>query len=140
MSYDSTTLNRIYDRTSGYCHICGKKLSFTNYGKFGRKGAWEVEHSTPRAKGGTGHLNNLYAACIRCNREKQVVTTQTARCWHGRTKAPLSSARREEARGSNALAGAAAAGFLGLLAGPGVAAICAVLGGVIGFQTNPDNS
>lgn len=36
-------LNAIYDRTSGYCHLCGKKLAFTNYARFGERGAWEIE-------------------------------------------------------------------------------------------------
>ena len=63
-------LNAIYDRSRGYCHICGKKLAFINYGNFGKRGAWEVDHSKPRVKGGTDHPNNLYPACISCNRSK----------------------------------------------------------------------
>ena len=58
MAYD---LNAIYDRTSGYCHICHRKLAFYNYGIVDAKGAWEVEHSRPRALGGTHDGNNKYA-------------------------------------------------------------------------------
>jgi len=83
MQYDGSALRRIYDRTSGYCHICKRKMSFTNYGMARKKGAWEVEHSVPRAKGGTDHGNNLFGAHITCNREKSDFTTQTARSWHG---------------------------------------------------------
>jgi len=82
MVYDNETLNCIYEKTEGHCHICGKKLSFSNYHRLGRTGAWEVDHSVPVAKGGTDHLNNLFPACIACNREKGTVTSRTARNWH----------------------------------------------------------
>jgi hypothetical protein len=58
MAYTSEQLNRIYDRTSGYCHICCKKLSFKHYGRYGERGAWHAEHSRPRARGGTNHGNS----------------------------------------------------------------------------------
>jgi hypothetical protein len=54
MAYTDERLNRIYDRTNGYCHICHKKLSFVNYAQYGWRGAWEVDHSKPKAKGGKG--------------------------------------------------------------------------------------
>lgn len=95
--YSKEQLRSIFDRTAGECHICHKKVAFKNYGEFGEHGAWEVEHSKPRAKGGTDHRNNLYAAHIKCNREKGTVTTQTARSWHDQTRAPLSREEREAA-------------------------------------------
>ncbi|HZW06078.1 MAG TPA: HNH endonuclease, partial [Phycisphaerales bacterium] len=67
MAWTREQLTAIYDRTSGYCHLCGKKLALTNYAAHGHKGAWEVEHSVPRACGGSDRLNNLYAAHISCN-------------------------------------------------------------------------
>jgi len=76
MAFSSEQLNQIYNRTSGYCHICHKKLAFKNYGVFGARGAWEVEHSNPQAKGGTNRLNNLYPACITCNRSKGASRTE----------------------------------------------------------------
>lgn len=39
MAFTSDDLNAIYDRTSGYCHLCGKKLAFTNHGAVGARGA-----------------------------------------------------------------------------------------------------
>jgi hypothetical protein len=131
-------LNAIYDRTSGYCHVCGKKVYFTNYGRFGRRGAWEIEHSVARVNGGTDRLCNLYAACISCNRKKQHFTTRTARRWHGRTLAPLSITRRRQARLDNALTGAG----LGLLCGlpfGGMGAIAGpIIGALFGNRQNPD--
>ena len=70
MGYSKEKLHEIYDRTTGYCHICHKKLAFKNYSSVGSRGAWEVEHSKPRAKGGSDNLKNLYPACIFCNRSK----------------------------------------------------------------------
>jgi hypothetical protein len=134
MAYSEELLNRIYDRTDGYCHICGKKLSFVNYGKRGRKGAWQVEHSRPRAKGGTDHPNNLYAACISCNRDKWITATRTARSWHGRKKAPLSKVRKQEAQARNTLTAAAIGLLLGAPGGPVGMISGAALGGAIGSK------
>jgi hypothetical protein len=64
MRFNEKRQQQIFVRTSGYCHICHAKLDFDKYGDVGKEGAWEVEHSTPQAKGGTHHLNNLYPACI----------------------------------------------------------------------------
>ena len=83
-------LKSIYSRTSGKCHICHKQLAFCNYGSQGARGAWEIEHSKPRNKGGTDHLNNLYAAHIGCNRSKQDGSNYLARKQYGQTRAPFS--------------------------------------------------
>jgi|SRR5882724_7087495 len=138
MAYTRTELRHIYDRTSGYCHICGKKLSFTNYGGSGSKGAWHVEHSIPRARGGTDHGNNLYAACIACNLEKETFTTKTARRWNGRSRAPLSREQRKTVRTTNTVTGGVLGGIAGALFGPLGAAIGAGIGAKIGRSIKPD--
>lgn len=139
MAYTTQQLKNIYDRTSGNCHICGKKLSFKNYGRPGTKGAWHVDHSRPRAKGGTDHGNNLYAACIACNLEKSTVNSRTARAWYGRRKAPLSRERRTSARKFAAIVGGLLGAVVGALAGPGGAVAGAVLGAKLGYDSDPDN-
>ncbi len=140
MAYSDERLEQIFDRTSGYCHICGGKLSFCNYAAYGARGAWEVEHSKPKCEGGTNHLNNLYAAHISCNRSKRAMCTRTARAKYGRTKAPLSSKRRAEAKSKNAADGAFIGGTLGaLIGGPWGAAIGAVIGGKSGYDQNLDD-
>lgn len=132
-------LNAIYDRTSGYCHICARKLAFINYGVFGAKGAWEVEHSLARALGGTHHGNNKYAACISCNSEKSHRwSTRTMRARNGRSRAPLSIKQRREAKQTQALAGAALLGIAGYAFGPVGALIGAAIGVAIGGKQNPD--
>ena len=131
LRYTSEQLEAIYDRTDGHCHLCGKKLCFTNYGQYGKRGSWEVEHSNARCNGGSDRLCNLYAAHIFCNRQKGTVTTRTARAWNGRTKAPLSKKRKEQISTSNrwgwgtvgALSGAAVAGPAGLFLGAALGAL-----------------
>ena len=130
---DPVRLRKIFDRTNGRCHITGIKLCFNNYGKWGRRGAWEVEHSIPRAKGGSDHGNNLYAASIKANRSKGTTTTRTARKKYGRTTAPISRAKVQAKQKSNVWRGAATGGLIGLcVAGPPGALVGVVIGGVIG--------
>ena len=139
MTFDRETLNCVYDRTSGYCHICRKKLAFKNYGSFGSRGAWEVEHSNAQANGGSHRLSNLYPACIFCNRSKGAASTRAARAKHGQTRAPLSAQRRKHAKAENAFLGAGSGALLGgKLAGPVGAAIGGVLGALFGHGHNPD--
>jgi len=78
MAWSPQELRSIYNRTCGNCHLCHRKMYLTNYGKFGERGAWEVEHSVARARGGTDHGNNLYGAHISCNREKRDGSTRAA--------------------------------------------------------------
>lgn len=138
MAYTRTELKEIYDRTSGYCHICHRKMSFTNYGRSGQKGAWEIEHSVPRSKGGTDHGNNLLGAHITCNREKSNHTTQTARRWHRTSRAPLSREKKEKARASNTAGGALIGGLVGLAGGGPIGAMLGALGGAaIGNSIKP---
>lgn len=56
----------VFEKSYGECGHCEKALAFDNRSREGR-GAWEVEHLRPRARGGTDHLNNLVAACWTCN-------------------------------------------------------------------------
>jgi len=138
MAYDKNTLRKIYDRTTGYCHICKKKLSFKNYGKTGKRGAWEVEHSHPRSSGGTNHLNNLYAACISCNNLKGIHTTQTARSWNNRTRAPLSKVRREKAKCASAIGWGIVGAGIGAVGGPVGMLLGAGILGKAGYDAEPD--
>src|SRR5207248_2052139 len=118
-TYDKATLRKIYDRTSGKCHLCGKKLAFTNYAEHGARGSWEVEHSKPRVLGGTDHGNNLFAAHITCNRSKCDSSTRATRALHGRTRAPLSVLKRKEAIAENTVVGAGIGAVIGgVIAGP----------------------
>ena len=140
MGYSNERLEKIFDRTSGYCHICAGKLAFRNYAVSGARGAWEVEHSKPKCEGGTDHLNNLYAAHISCNRSKRATCTRKARAKHGRTKAPLSSKRRKEAKFGNVADGAFIGGVVGgLIGGPFGAAVGATIGGKCGYDEDLDD-
>lgn len=138
MKFTDDELNEIYEHTSGYCHICRKKLSFKNYGCFGKRGAWEVEHSNPRSKGGTNRLNNLYPACISCNRSKNNSSTKSARSVHGHRKAPLSVENRKKAKIGNALGSGALGVLAGSILGPVGSIVGGILGVVHGHRRNPD--
>jgi hypothetical protein len=138
MAFTDEKLDLIYHKTTGYCHICHRKLARRNYGLLGERGAWEVEHANPRSKGGTDHLNNLYPACIICNRDKSNRTTKTARSWHDKKRAPLSPAKRKAAKSHNAVLGAAGGAVLGSMFGPAGAAFGAMIGGIWGHEENPD--
>lgn len=72
MGFTDEELSDIYDKNEGYCEYCGKKLAFTNYGRLCERGAWEVDHSVPKSRGGTDYLRNLVPACVECNRQKGI--------------------------------------------------------------------
>lgn len=135
MAYSDDELTVIFDRTDGNCHICGKRLAFRNYGNPNSAwGSWEVEHSNPKATGGTNRRNNLYAAHISCNRSKGKNSTRDARAQHGRTAAPLSYKRKQQLKTDGAIAGGSLGLVVGALGGPVGAITCAVLGAVIGYD------
>lgn len=147
MAWTDEQLDAIFERTDGRCHICRRGLKRGHYGRLAVGTGWEVEHSNPRAKGGTDRLSNLYAAHISCNRSKGAASTQTARAQHGYTCAPMSAAKQEEAR----LANAAAGGLLGLVGagmlaraaagaafGPGGVLVCVLTGILLGYDADPE--
>lgn len=109
--------SEVYDRTGGYCHGCGKKLAYRNYGAIGERGAWEIDHSRARANGGTHRINNLYSACVYCNRSKRDGSTRTLRARNGMTRAPASrEARQARARRMRALKIGVGVGVVAVLA------------------------
>ena len=139
MAYTDDELSLIFDRTDGHCHLCGLKVCFANYGRFGRRGAWEVEHSKPRCNGGSDRLCNLFAAHVVCNRQKGTVTTRTARAWNGRTKAPLSGQKKDGIRKGNRLGwGSVGALTGGAMFGPPGFLLGSILGAMIGNEIEPE--
>jgi 5-methylcytosine-specific restriction endonuclease McrA len=135
---DKELLTRIYKKTDGYCHICHEKLSISNYGRSGCNGAWEIEHSKPKSKNGSNHLNNLFPACISCNREKGSKTAKSARAKYGNSRAPYSKEKKDRLKSQNTVTGAIVGGTVGaLVAGPLGIAIGSLLGGNIGKNNSP---
>jgi hypothetical protein len=57
-------LEYVFDRTTGYCHLCHGKLAFCNYALRDERGAWEIEHSVPRARGGITAINGRPATWV----------------------------------------------------------------------------
>jgi len=138
---DNERLNRIYDKTDGYCHICHKKLSFSNYGIFGAKCNWEIEHSVAKANAGSNNLNNLFPACISCNRIKREQQTKIARSYFGNSRAPYSRKKKQSIKNQNTVAGTVIGGIVGSVFGPiGTfvgAGISAGIGAAIGNESSP---
>lgn len=137
MQYDRDQLDRVFSSTHGRCHLCGKTLYRANYALQGERGAWEVEHSVPRSMGGTDTLRNLKPACIACNREKGVISTRAIRARSGRSRAPMSAAKRSEKRTENAIAGGLL-GAAGFLVNPAAGIIGVVVGAALGHSTDPE--
>ncbi len=133
MAFTKQQQDRIYKKTDGYCHICRKKLARKNYGKPGSRGAWEVEHSNPKAKGGSDRLQNLYPACVSCNRSKQASSTQIARRKNGFKSAPLPRKKKKR----NALIGGLSGAVLGSRLGPLGAIAGAAIGAFVGGNHEP---
>lgn len=106
----------------------------------GARASWEIEHSKARANDGTDHGNNLYAACIPCNRSKRDGSTRAARAFHGRTAAPLSFKKRETVRKKNAVVAGSAAGLTAMAPGATgpVGWLVAGVGAVVGHALEPD--
>ena len=139
MRYSEERLTQIFNKTSGQCHLCHEKVAFCNDGIFGTRGAWQVEHSIPKALGGTDHLNNLYPAHIRCNQSKGIYSTKSTRSQYGRSKAPLSVTRRSQKKTDNAITGGLLGGILGgIVAGRAGFAVGATIGAKAGYDRDPD--
>lgn len=131
--YTNDELNGIYDRTSGRCHVCHKKIAFKNYGVHGARGSWHVDHSKPLAKGGTSHKANLFPACIPCNLSKSTFSARTARGWVGKAKAPLSRDASVAVKKSNTVgASLIGAGLGAAVGGPPGALFGAIVGAFVG--------
>lgn len=130
---------KIFERTDGRCHICREQLAFQNYGKLNGEGIWEIEHSNPRANGGSDRLVNKYPACVRCNRKKGAGSTRKARAKHGYKRAPYSRKKKAE----HAITGGAIGSFLSWFFVPlhiriPVTLCSAVVGAIIGYKAEPD--
>lgn len=139
MGYSTQLLSDIFAKTAGRCHLCRKKLARGNYGVCDARAAWEVDHSRPRANGGSDHLNNLFPACIGCNRAKRHGSSRAVRARNGVRGVPMSEARLADARASNAFGGGLLGAGLGILFGGGPIILgLGLIGAVAGAAADPD--
>lgn len=141
MAYSSERLNVVFSKTAGRCHLCRKKLAWINYGAYGQRAAWEVDHSRARANGGSDHLNNLFPACVSCNRSKQHGSSRDMRAVNGITGVPLSEAQLANARSENAFGGGLLGAGVGLLLGGGPLILgLGLIGALVGAAKDPDDN
>ncbi|MBO6946405.1 MAG: HNH endonuclease [Rhodospirillales bacterium] len=138
MKFSEERRQAVFARTDGHCHICRRKLALKNYGLAGMRGAWEVEHSRPQANGGTHHLNNLYPACISCNRSKGKSSTTAARARNGYRRAPLSRPAREANTFAYGAVGLVVGRVLLAPLGPVAWIATGVIGAMIGKALEPE--
>lgn len=138
MSFTKDKRRRVYDRSSGYCHICHKKLAWKNYREIEARGAWEIEHSNPKARGGTDALNNLYPACIPCNHSKRTKSTRSARAVYGKTRAPLTREKREKAKMLNSVMYGLGGAVIARMLWPPATLFAGLICMIIGQKRNPD--
>lgn len=126
-----------WNKTDGRCHLCAKKLAFKNYGLHGARGAWEWDHSVARARGGSDHGNNLFPACISCNRSKQTSDPRTVRRLNRLTRSPMGVAEKARVRGRNGRDGAFVGAVSGFAAGVPIGGILGFLAGQIVGESAP---
>lgn len=137
-AFDADVLERVFERTDGRCHICYRRVAWKNYGLLGSRGAWEVDHSVPRAYGGTDRLTNLLPAHIRCNRSKQAGSSRSARGQHGRRRTPLSANGRGKIRVRNGAFGAGLGWLAASIFLPQARVGAAIIGALAGASIDPD--
>lgn len=123
MAWDAGQLDRIFESTDGRCHLCWRDLNRARYGI-----EWEVDHSNPRASGGTDRAPNLKPACMPCNRRKQARSNEAVRREYGHSRAPRSAHARRERATAGGLLGA----LLGALGGPAGVILGAIAGVAVG--------
>lgn len=139
MPFDEDTLDAVFEKTRGHCHICRKQLTRSNHGEPDGYGSWEVDHSKPKAKGGTDHLNNLYPICTACNRDKGDSRASTARSEHGYSRPPLSPQEFEDKKQGNTVGGGVLGAAIGGAAGgPLGAFIGGAIGAGMGASSEPE--
>jgi 5-methylcytosine-specific restriction endonuclease McrA len=138
MKRDDESLDRIYMRTNGRCHVCRKKIAWRNYGRIEKRGAWEVDHSVPRSKGGSDHMNNLFPACVPCNRSKSNMSNASVRAAAGFARSPYSASEKR----AHAAIGGGIGVVLAIFTPPpvriGAAIVLGLLGAFLGREIEAD--
>lgn len=134
MTYSRDRLKSILEKTRGKCHICHRNLSISGYGT-----RWQVDHSRPRARGGSDHMNNLFAACVGCNCSKKDGSTRAARAANGKRCAPLREEKYSERVTRNTLLGGVVGAVGGgILLGPAGFWLGLIIGGITGNGAEVD--
>lgn len=114
MAHTEERLNAIFTRTDGRCHLCWGGIDFSRYGDHQHARGWEVDHSDPRASGGTDRLNNLLPAHALCNRSKGARRNREIRGVHGRSRAPMPAGKQAEVRAERTVVGGVVGGLIGM--------------------------
>ncbi|MFC1968067.1 HNH endonuclease [Chloroflexota bacterium] len=66
MTFSPDTIQKAWERQSGLCAACGKRISRPNRTK-GTHGSWQPHHRKPRKDGGSDFLRNCVLLCFKCH-------------------------------------------------------------------------
>lgn len=139
MKYTREQLKGILARTNDRCHLCYQLLHLKNYGCESCLG-WHVDHSHPKARGGTDHLNNLMPACASCNIKKGIRSARSVRASSGRTRPPLSARGQGRERTQQGVFGCLVFVLAALIAGRRSAApVAGFVGMLLGTALDPED-
>ena len=139
MAYAEDALRLIFKKRDGRCHLCRRSVRYAHYGAHEERTGWEVEHSRPKATGGTNGMRNLLPAHCSCNRSKRASSTTSARRRSGFSRRPKSRTEKRATRRKNAVIGGALGAALGGLAFGWRGAVVGLLaGGGIGHDIDPE--
>ena len=60
----------VYDKFNGHCAYCGKQIEYKDM---------QVDHITPKRRGGADDLSNYNPSCRRCNHYKRATSIERFR-------------------------------------------------------------
>lgn len=92
---------RVYAKCGGKCHLCHRRIILSHYGRNDVPSGWHIDHSVPRAMGGTDHQNNLLPACWYCNLSKGARPSEMVRRRNGVAGIPPPRAQEQVESESN---------------------------------------
>ena len=91
---------RIWAKSPGACWYCDRCIERRRHGRRHGARSWEIEHKTPRSRGGGDELSNLVPACSPCNIAKRTRTAAEYLAVLGDRAAPRHRASRRPHRRS----------------------------------------
>lgn len=100
---------RVLQKTSGTCYHCGVQLP----------ARWEIDHLTPRSKGGRHTFDNLVPSCVACNQDKSDTMPGD---WPSLSPSPSRRLGERESDGSSSSSSSSTSSSPSLRSGEGVAA------------------
>lgn len=80
--FNWSTVRAVFKKTGGKCFYCGCVLpeDTDDYDEQGlvvmSTRNWHIDHATPRSRGGSNKIDNLFPSCCSCNLAKSNMTQE----------------------------------------------------------------